>query len=53
MITLSSLKIYVRRKDVIDLTMKTEREEFEGCGLELPDLVSEVFILLNNFIIKF
>ena len=34
-----TLTIYQRRKDVIDLTMKTEREEFEGCGLELPDLV--------------
>ncbi len=29
------------RLDVIELTQKTEREEFDGCGLEMPDLLDE------------
>ena len=29
---------HASRKDVIDLTIKMETNEFEGCGLELQDL---------------
>ena len=39
---------HTSRKDVINLTIKTETDEFEGCGLELPDLVPNVFTLLVN-----
>ena len=30
---------HTSRLDVIDHTMKTEKEEFEGCGLEMPNLL--------------
>ena len=30
---------HVARTDVIRMTMETEREEWEGCGLEMPDLL--------------
>ena len=29
------------RMDLIRHTMEREREEFEGCGLEMPDLLEE------------
>jgi len=40
------------RKDNITLAMKTETEEFEGCGLELPDLVYQRINLLRNNMFK-
>ena len=32
---------HTSRLDVIQHTMKTEKEEFEGCGLEMPDLLDK------------
>ena len=29
------------REDAIRLTMKTEKSDFEGCGIEMPDLLDK------------
>jgi translation machinery-associated protein 16 len=41
---------HASREDIINLTIKTEREEFDSCGLEIPDILNIAqFNLLQNW----